>query len=157
MSAKRVPLGPCVGAVVGVAFIVVGVRSLVGDPSDTRPSATVAWVIGLAAAHDLVGVPLVLAVGEAVRRFAPRSARPWLGAGLLISGSIGLVAWPLVRGYGRLAGNPSILPRDYGVGAAITLSVVWVSVIAAGLLADPLRRRRAATGVSPQSGAADEG
>nr|MBA3653360.1 hypothetical protein [Actinomycetota bacterium] len=63
----------------------------------------------------------------------------WLGAGLLISGALSLVAWPLVRGYGRSAGNPSILPRNYGAGLAGTLIVVWTGILVFGVL---LRRRR---------------
>ena len=134
MSEASPPRWPVVaGALVGGACIAVGLRALLGDAGDTRPSATVTWVLGLAVAHDLVLVPLVLAIGEAIRRLAPGALRPWLGAGLLISGSVALVAWPLVQGYGRSAGNPSALPRDYGTGTAITLAVVWACVAAAGL------------------------
>ncbi|MGE0794198.1 MAG: hypothetical protein AB7H43_03080 [Acidimicrobiia bacterium] len=128
------------GVAVGAALAVVGVRSLLAEPGDTKPAATALWVVGLAVAHDLVLAPLVMGVGVAVKRFAPAWLRPWLGAGLIVSGAVGLVAWPLVRGYGRSAGNPSILPRDYTTGTVVVLVAVW-GAIGLGLLAGRIRHR----------------
>jgi hypothetical protein len=93
------------------------------------------WVVGLALAHDLVLAPLVLGVGAAVRRGVPGRARPFVTGGLVASGALVLVAWPAVRGYGRLAGNPSILPRDYGTGLAVAVGATWLLVGVAALAA----------------------
>lgn len=140
MTGPRSPRWPIVtGAAVGAVLFAVGVRSLLQAARDTHPTAAAAWVVGLAVAHDLLLVPFTLVVGVAVKRLMPGSMRPWLGAGLLISGALSLVAWPLVRGYGRSAGNPSILPRNYGAGLAGTLIVVWTGILVFGVL---LRRRR---------------
>ncbi len=35
------------------------------------------------------------------------------------------VSWPALQGYGRVASNPTYLPRDYGTGLALSLAVVW--------------------------------
>ena len=119
------------------AGALVGVQSLLAESDDTHPPVVIRWLVGLTVAHDLMLVPVVLVVGVVVPRWAP--ARAWVAAGLVVSGSLSLVAWPLVRGYGRQAGNPSILPRDYGHGLAVYLVVVWLVTAALALL---LRRRR---------------
>ena len=35
------------------------------------------------------------------------------------------VSWPALRGYGRVASNPTYLPRDYRTGLAVSLAAVW--------------------------------
>lgn len=126
------------GAAVGAAIASVGVVSLLQESHDTHPAVVVRWVVGLAVVHDLVLVPFVLAVGTAVHRFVPATTRAVVAGGLLVSGVLVLVAWPLVRGYGRSAGNPSILPRDYGTGLAVALATTWA---VAAVLAFLVRRR----------------
>jgi hypothetical protein len=129
MNEPRWPV--VVGVVTGVALASVGVVSLLRESADTHPGAVVRWVIGLAIVHDLVLVPIVLVIGVGLRRWAPKA---WVAAALLVSGVVTLVAWPFVRGYGRLANNPSILPRNYGRGLAIVLALTW-SVALCGALA----------------------
>lgn len=119
-----------VGALVGSLLCAVGVGSLLDNASDTHPPVVVRWVIGLAVVHDLVLAPVVLVIGLAVRRWAP--GRALVGGALLVSGSVAIVAWPLVRGYGRQAGNPSLLPRDYGRGLAVVLAAVWLAAAGIG-------------------------
>ena len=87
-----------VGVVLGAACAAVGVRSLLQEAHDAPPIVTVKWVVGLALAHDLVLVPVVLLVGVAVRRLGPDRDRSLVTGGLLVSGVLALVAWPLVRG-----------------------------------------------------------
>jgi hypothetical protein len=140
MTTARTPRWPVIGgAIVGLAFAAVGVTSLLQASHDSHPVATATWVAGLAVAHDLLLVPVVLVVGACVARWSRTPIRGWLGAGLLISGTVSLVAWPLVWGYGRSAGNPSILPRNYGAGLVIVLLLVWAAILVLGLLA--CRRR----------------
>ena len=142
---NRPPRWPVVtGAVVGVALMAVGVSSLLQESHDTHPFVTARWVVGLALAHDLVLAPLVVLVGAALRRWVPLGARAFLAGGLVVSGALTLIAWPLVRGYGRSAGNPSILPRDYGRGLLVALVATWVVT---ALLA--LRARTRTSGGTP--------
>ena len=123
------------GAVVGGALGADGVVSLLAQSRDTHPIVVVRWVVGLAVAHDLLLVPFVLVIGVAVRRFPPVALRPFLAGGLLVSGAVTLVAWPFVRGYGRRADNPSILPRNYAHGLALTLVAVWLTTALVALVA----------------------
>lgn len=128
------PRWPVVGgALVGGGLGAVGVGSLLGNARDTHPAVVVRWVIGLAILHDLVLVPVVLVIGLAVRRWAP--GRALVAGALLVSSSVAIVALPLVLGYGRQAGNPSLLPRDYGRGLAVVLAAVWLATAGLGLVA----------------------
>jgi hypothetical protein len=47
-----------------------------------------------------------------------------------VAGSVALVAIPVLGGWGRRPDNPTLLPRDYGLGLAIALAVI----VAAGLV-----------------------
>jgi hypothetical protein len=127
--------GQLVGLVAGVPFAAVGAGALWGNAAATHPTRAVAWVVGAAVAHDLVLAPVVFAVGALVRRAPLGRARAGVVTGLVVSGVVGLWSWPFVRGYGRLANNPSILPRNYGIGLAVTLVAVWTAVLVTTLAA----------------------
>lgn len=140
MTAPTTPRWPVVaGVLIGSIFGVIGTRSLLGAARDTHPLDAARWIVGLALVHDLVLAPFVLVIGVAVRRLVPAAWRSLVGSGLLVTGVVTLVAWPLVRGYGRLPSNPSIQPRDYGAGLGMTLALVWTVVLALGLR---VRRQR---------------
>jgi hypothetical protein len=132
--------GQLVGLALGTPFLAVGLDALLGNPAATHPTRAVAWVVGAAVAHDLVLAPLVFAAGALVRRVPLGRARVWVVTGLVVSSVVALWSWPFVRGYGRVANNPSILPRNYAVGLAGTLVAVWTAVLVATLAA---RFRRA--------------
>jgi hypothetical protein len=128
-----------IGVAAGVPLIAVGVVGLLSDRAATHPIEAGRYFVGGALAHDLVLAPVVLAVGVAIRRVARPSVRRWLQAGLTVSAPVVLFSWPFVLGYGRLANNPSVLPRNYGRGAIVTFGAVWLIVIILGLVA-PSRR-----------------
>jgi hypothetical protein len=138
---NRIPRWPIViGSIVGLACTAVGLRALADHVHDVPPSLVVRWLLGLALAHDLVLVPVVLAVGVALRRWVPVVVRAEVAGALIVSGVVVLEAWPALRGYGRLPNNPSVLPRNYAVGLAVTLACVWA--IAALIAAARIVRRR---------------
>lgn len=60
----------------------------------------------------------------------PGRARAPVQAALIATAAVTIVALPLGFGYGRLADNPSALPRDYPLGLALVLATIW---LAAGL------------------------
>ena len=74
-------------------------------------------------ANDGLLAPLILLTGAALLR-APAGARAYLQSGLVISGSVTLVAVPLLLGFGRSLDLPSALPLNYGQGLAITLGLI---------------------------------
>jgi hypothetical protein len=61
--------------------------------------------------------------------------------GLATTGLLTLYAWPLVRGYGRAASNPTALPLDYSRNLVVSLIVTWTAV-AAWIAAIAVRSRR---------------
>lgn len=120
--------GLIAGLALGLPLVAYGVRGVLVDAARTHPAELTRWVVGGAVVHDLVLVPVVLAVGWAARRAVPARAWPAVRTGLVTSGTLALVAWPFVRGYGRDPANPSLLPRDYAGGLAAALAVVWAGV-----------------------------
>lgn len=92
---------------------------------EIRPAVWIRWWVAAALVHDLIVAPLVIAVGWLVVRFAPRALKAPLQAALLLSAVLVAVSWPALRGYGRVASNPTYLPRDYANGLVLSLAVVW--------------------------------
>ena len=44
---------------------------------------------------------------------------------LAVSGIVALFSYPLVRGFGLAANNPTSLPHNYAAGLLVVLGVVW--------------------------------
>jgi hypothetical protein len=118
--------GLLVGLALGGPVMAYAVRGTLVDEHLTHPFELARWIVGLAAVHDLVLVPVVLAVGLGLRRVVPPSAWVPMRAALLTTAVLSAVAWPFVRGYGRSSSVPSLLPRNYGAGLIIALAVVWL-------------------------------
>lgn len=136
------PRGLLVGLALGVPVMAYGVRGALVDSSDTHPAELARWVVGLAIVNDLVVVPVAMGLGLLGRRWTPAWAWPVVRAGLLISAVLIAVAWPLVRGYGVDPANPSLFPRDYGLGLAVALAVVWASALVLCIAAARRHRSR---------------
>lgn len=135
--------GLIAGLLLGVPLMAYAVRGALVDAGDTHPAELARWIVGLALAHDLVLAPVVLAVGVALRRRVPHPAWPPVRAALLASAVLVAVGWPFARGYGRSAGVPSLLPRDYATGLVLALVAVWLAAAAwIGVAVLLLRRRR---------------
>ena len=117
--------GLLVGLAVGLPVMAFGVWGVFVDADRTHPAELARWVVGSALATDLLVVPAVIAVGAVAWRVTPRAWWPTVRAALVVTGSLALVAWPFVQGYGDDPANPSLLPRDYAAGLAIAVGVVW--------------------------------
>jgi hypothetical protein len=79
--------------------------------------------------HELVVLPVAIAIGWLVARHLPGWARAGIQVGLFVSAVVTAVAFPFVLGAGRLPDNPSKFPRNYGHGLLIVLGVVWLGVV----------------------------
>lgn len=145
--------GLLVGLALGVPVMAYAVRGAVVDEHVTHPFELARWVVGLAVVHDVVLVPIVLAVGVGLRRVVPATAWPPVRAGLLTTAVLGVVAWPFVRGYGRSSTIPSLFPRNYAAGLLAALAVVWLLVAAWWLIA----KRRAGSPVDQEAAAGARG
>ncbi len=134
--------GLVVGLVLGVPLLVYGIRGALVDAVDTHPGELALWLVGAGLVHDLVVAPLVLALGfVAARVVRDERAGRALRAGFVVSAGLALVAWPFVRGYGRTAAVPSVLPRNYALGLAAYLTVTW-AVVGAVVFVGVRRRGR---------------
>ena len=80
-----------IGLGAGVPLIVVGVVGLLAASDATRPVEAAGYFVGVAIAHDLILVPLVLAAGVALGKLAPSRAKPWLQAGLIVTAPVALL------------------------------------------------------------------
>lgn len=138
-----------VSITVGWAGIGFGLVSALSHAGAARPVALGAYVLGTLVVHDLVLVPIVLAFAALVGRHLPTKARGWLLGAMVVSAMVALASYPEVRGFGRLPGNPSLLPRDYVGGLLLVLLLVW-GVTAVFVFAS-IRRRRAQHEADAQS------
>lgn len=125
--------GLWIGLALGVPIMAWGVRGILENATRTHPAELARWVVGSAVAHDALVLPSVVTVAVVARRVTPARLWPAVRWALATTGVVALVSWPFVRGYGRSAGNPSLLPRDYATGVAVALVLVWlvVAVVAA--------------------------
>jgi hypothetical protein len=138
---ERQPRGFWVGLALGVPIMAVGVVGALDNAERTHPAELARWVVGGALVHDALVLPIVLLVGWGARRLTPPVAWPAVRWALATSAVVALVAWPFVRGYGRRASNPSLLPRDYASGTLLAVAAVWAVAIAWAVVA--ARRGRA--------------
>jgi hypothetical protein len=114
-----------VGAVTG------GDVNLVGVPL---------FLVAVLVLHDGVFLPVVIGVGALVHRFVPERWRPAVRAAAVVSVGVSVVGVPSALGFGRSADNPSALPRAYGWGLTLILTLVWG--LSLGIRKGLERRRR---------------
>jgi hypothetical protein len=126
--------------VTGLAALAYGAFGLLTDPA-SRPVGIVAFLAAVLVAHDLVWLPLVLAVGALISRLVPVRGQPVVRTLLLITAAVAAVALPLLLSPGRPPGPTAYLPA--------LLVVVVLLVVLPVLLG---RRKK-----SESSGAADPG
>ncbi len=107
----------------GVALMAWGLR-LFWQTTSTGAERVglVAWVVVSDLVVDWLAVPLIGAVGWAVARVAPGWLRAPAQVGLILGGTVLLVAWLPLHGTATGTGNPTIQPLDYPVLVAVTLA-----------------------------------
>lgn len=127
--------------VLGVAAVAYGAYWLVTALSTRSLIGLAIFVAVGIVLHDGVIAPLAALTGVTVRRLVPQRARRPVLIGLIVTGSLLAVAWPMVLRLGADPVNPSFLPRDYTAGLFAAISVVWVGV-AVALLARRITRAR---------------
>lgn len=129
MSRGRIALGA-----VGVLGAAYGLRLLVLRPFDDILSAF-EWLVAGVLLHDLVLGPLALLLGLAAVRLLGWRGGGAVVSGLVVVGTLTLMAIPVLGRFGAEPRNPSLLNRDYWAGwlvlvllvsAAVALAVVKV-------------------------------
>ena len=134
MRAARLSLGA-----VGIVLVLVGCWRLVGQSLPALADVAL-FLAGGVLAHDLLLAPLVVLAGVGVARL-PVRARPPAVVGLVVLGSVTLMAAPVIGRSGARPDVPSLLDRPYG---ALWLGFA-VLVLATSLVAALVRRRSGRT------------
>ena len=111
-----------IGGVLLMGFAVAGA---VTDP-DVDLIGVPLFLIAVLILHDGIFLPLVIGTGALVNRVVPPPWRVTVRVAGIISLAVSVVALPMVLGFGRSPGNPSLLPRDYGPGLVGVLALVWL-------------------------------
>jgi hypothetical protein len=123
----------------GVALMGYAILGAATDP-DVMPVRHLGFFVVVLAVHDGVLLPVFIGIGALVHRFVPGRARAAVQAALIATAAVTLIAVPLVLGYGRLADNPSALPRDYPLGLALVLAAIWLGAGLSVIIPRPTRR-----------------
>ena len=94
---------------------------------------TAVWLAGGVVLHDFVLVPVTLLLGLALVRLLPANLRAAVAGGLVVLGTVTLMAVPVLGGWGANADNPTILDRNYRAGwlvvAGVTILVVVLTIL----------------------------
>jgi hypothetical protein len=137
-----------VATAIGWAIIGFGVHGLIERIGPGGALDVGIWVVGGNVAHDILVAPVTFAVVAAIALVIRRPWRAPLLAGLAASALVVATAYPALRGFGRKANNPTLLPLDYGTSVATALAVVWIAITGwCGLLVVARRRASRRTGI----------
>ncbi len=128
----------------GAALMGYAVLGAASDP-DLKPGGVVLFLAAVLVAHDVLLLPVTIAAGVLLVRFVPRRALPGIRAAAIVSLAVGVVAFPLVLGFGRASDNPSILPLAYGRGLLLILALTWAVALTSVALTQHRANRRSLT------------
>jgi hypothetical protein len=106
----------------------VGIANFAANFNATDFRSFLRYYVGGDIVHDLVVAPIVAVIGMVVIRGAPAITRAPLRAALFGSAVVVAVAWPALRGYGRMRtpDNASVQPLNYATAVGTVVGVVWV-------------------------------
>lgn len=92
------------------------------------------WLVAGVFVHDGVLAPLVVVAALIATRLLPVWLRGPLAAGLVVLGSVTLLAIPVLGRFGARPDNPTLLDRDYVTGWLILAAVIVTVVAVVSLL-----------------------
>ncbi|MGI8888375.1 MAG: hypothetical protein ACR2GB_05310 [Nocardioidaceae bacterium] len=125
----------------GTAICLYGAWLLIGLGGDGLDAAVV-WLGVSVIAHDAVLAPLTIGLALVAARFLPSWLRSPVAAGLVVLGSVTLLAIPVLGRFGARDDNLTLLDRDYGQGWAIFAAAT--AIVVAVLSALSWRRQHSA-------------
>jgi hypothetical protein len=118
-----------VGLALGTPVMLYGTVELVRQAGWSRAFGVARWFGGGILLHDLVLVPIVLAVVWVVGRWTPPVVHTPLRAAVLGTALVVALGWPGLRGYGNKPDNATIHPLDYGSAVLTLLVLLWVAAL----------------------------
>jgi hypothetical protein len=98
------------------------------------------FLVAVLVAHDGLLLPLIIGAGVLITRIVPLRLRRPVRVAAVISLAVTVVALPALLTPGRVPGNPSILPLNYGRGLLVIYTIIWAAT--AVVVAAPRRRHR---------------
>ena len=148
MSRARVAL-----AALGVLVAAYGGWLLLSRQDTAGNLDVLLWLAGGVVVHDALLAPALVALCWVGARLLPAVARPAAAAGLVVLGSLTLLAVPFLGGFGRdnAPDNSTLLDRDYTAGFLVLVGVVLVVVVLPVLLHTVRTARAGAGGASGDS------
>jgi hypothetical protein len=126
-------------AAVGVAGATYGAWLLLGAGLADLVQIAI-WLAAGVVLHDFVLVPLTLAAGWAGTRVLPSRVRAPVVVGVVLLGSLTLLAVPVLGGWGANSDNATILDRDYPAGWLVVVGLTAAGVVV-GMLTQSWGRR----------------
>ena len=113
----------------GVALMAWGTGLLIDGTTTTAERLGLAlWIVLSDLLVDWLAIPVIATIGWIVARFLPSWARAPSQVGLILSGTVMVLAWLPLQDTAAATGNPTIQPIDYPTTTATTLGVIWLAV-----------------------------
>ncbi|MCL8027324.1 hypothetical protein [Nocardioides bruguierae] len=124
----RVVLGALGVLVLGYGLFLLVSRRSFGDLVDAG-----VWLAGGVLVHDVLLSGVLIALGAAAARWLPGRWRGPLAGGLVVLGSLTLLAVPFLGGFGRANApdNPTLLDHDYLAGWLLLVALTALGVLLA--------------------------
>jgi len=134
-------------ALVGAGALAIGYGGLLALEQvlhdNPGPVGFLTWWLGGPLLVDLFAVPTVVVTAIGLSRVLPATWRRAVESAALVNLLLVLVAAPVLSGLGRLRDNPSLLDRNYPLGFAVLIGLVWlVALLPPTLRALRARRKR---------------
>ncbi|MCW2526744.1 MAG: hypothetical protein JWM76_1604 [Pseudonocardiales bacterium] len=123
------PLRVAIGTL-GVITIGYAALRILQDTNRTKPLLLLEWLVGALIIHDGVIAPLTVAIGWAIARYVPRSARPFVQSGLAIAGVVVLFALPFIYRQGESGPGSALLKQNYVANLLLILAVITAATVA---------------------------
>jgi hypothetical protein len=136
MIALRVLVGS-----LGLGAAVFGLVELLDLGLGNLADATV-WLVGGVVLHDGVLAPVTIAVGALLARAWSRRVPGPVVAGLVVLGTVTVVAVPVLGRFGARSDNPTLLDRDYVLGWLVLATLTVVVSGTAGAIASARARTK---------------
>ncbi len=92
------------------------------------------WLGGGVLAHDVGVAAVTLMVAVLAMRWLPSAARMPAAAGLVVLGTLTVVAIPFLGRFGAREDNPTLLDRNYVGGYLVVVALVVICVVVASVV-----------------------
>jgi hypothetical protein len=110
-----------------------GISALFDLPPTDLASVAI-WFAGGVLLHDAIFAPVCAAFGLTARHLLPPTWWAVTACGAICSVALVLIALPVLERRNAMSSNPTVLDRNYPLGLAIALILVWSLVLIAHIV-----------------------